>query len=126
MLTLLIDDITMYITTFLSFNDIINITSTCKMYYYNIFTDDYFYNLAVSYYSENFWKISNMRSKDLSKPLKNYKLELLRIEKFQQMIVKYNAKRWTINDFYSYWNYQETLKNNNKYIINKVIINYYK
>lgn len=121
MLTQLNDDIIMHITTYLSFNDIINITNICKMYYYNIFTDDYFYNLAVSYYSENFWKISSMRSEELSKPLKNYKLELLRIEKFQKTIVKYNSKRWNNNDFYSYWNYQETLKNNIKYEINKVI-----
>lgn len=110
MLTQLSDDIIMHITTYLSFNDIINITNICKMHYYNIFTDDYFYNLAVSYYSENFWKISSMRSEELSKPLKNYKLELLRIEKFQETIVKYNSKRWNNNDFYSYWNYQETLR----------------
>ena len=70
MLTQLNNDIIIYITTHLSFYDIINITNICKEYYYNIFTDDYFYNLAVSYYSENFWKIANMRSKELSKPLK--------------------------------------------------------
>lgn len=115
MLTLLTDDIVILITSFLSFNDIINITNICKMYYYNIFTDNYFYNLAVSYYSEDFWKISGMRSEELSKPLKNYKQELLRIEKFQESLVKYNSKRWRNDDFYSYWNYQETLRNNIKY-----------
>ena len=110
MLYLLNDDIVIFITSFLSFYDIINITNICKMYYNNIFTDDYFYNLAVSYYSDNFWKIANMRSKELSKPLKNYKLELLRIEKYQETLEKYYSERWTINDFYSYWNYREIIK----------------
>lgn len=105
-------DIIIHITTFLSLNDIISITNTSKIYY-NIFNNDYFYNLSVNYYSYNFWKIASSRSSEFSKPLKNYKHELLRIEKFQESLEKYNSKRWTMHDFYSFWNYQEIYCKNN-------------
>ena len=107
---ILYDDIFLYITNFLSFNDIINLTGISQHLNNNVFNDIYFYTLAVNYYSKNFWEIAAMRSHEFSKPLKNYKLELIRIENFQKGLEKYNARRWTINEFYFYWNYQETYK----------------
>jgi len=107
MLTYLNNDMIIHITSFLSFNDIINITNISKQFHNDIFDDIFFYNLAVNYYSYNFWKIANTRADKFSKPLKNYKLELQRIEKFQDCLEKNNSKRWTVQDFYCYWTYQE-------------------
>ena len=106
MLNLLDNDTILYLTSFLSFNSIIIFSNTTKIYN-NLFDDKYFNNLAIHYYSEEFWKAAINRTVELSKPLRSYKLELLRLEEFQNRLEKYISRRWTISDFYFYWDYQE-------------------
>ena len=54
-------------------------------------------------YSKDFWQKAYKRPKFYSNPLKNFKMELVRIENFQLMLDKSNIKRWTQKDFYDYW-----------------------
>lgn len=91
-----------FIAIFLTINDIINFTNTNKII--NIAIDNNFYNdLAIQLYGKAFWKIALNRPPIISKPLFNYKKELLRIENFQKGLDKINAKRWVTKDFYDYW-----------------------
>jgi len=95
------------ITKYMNFKDILNLSIVSQYFYNNILDDIFFYNLAVYYYSSDFWKSANSRSPTFSKPLKNYKLELIRIENFQDHLEKYNIRRWSTYNFYLYWNFQE-------------------
>ena len=58
-------------------------------------------------YGINFWLKARHRPIKKSKPLKNYKLELVRIEKFQKGLDSLNINRWTKKDFYNYWKYND-------------------
>ena len=42
---------------------------------------------------------------DESKPFKDMKKELIRIEFFQKHLDNLNIKRWTKKDFYNYWKF---------------------
>ena len=90
------------IANFLTINDIINFTNSNKII--NIAIDNNFYNdLANKLYGNTFWKLAFNRPRVISKPLFNYKKELLRIENFQKGLDKINTKRWVAKDFYDYW-----------------------
>lgn len=101
---ILCNDLHYHITTFLDFNNIINYSSINKNFNIIIFNDSFFYDLAIKYYSYHFWETAKIRSTVFSKPLNSYKRELIRLEYFQCYLEKYNLKRWTMHDFYCYWN----------------------
>ena len=104
------DDIIYEIVNKLDFNSIIKITRINKQI--NALLDNiFFYNLAVKYYSQEFWKRASLRPKHFSKPLKNMKQELLRIEKFQNLVKKLDLekKRWCNNKFYNLWEIQNNI-----------------
>lgn len=95
-------DIKRYICEFLNFDDILNFSISCKENYM-LFDDKFYENLAYKYYGKCFWVKASYRNQNLSKPLKNFKLELIRIENFQKSLDKLNLSRWTKKDFYNYW-----------------------
>lgn len=99
------DDIIFIITNFLNFNDILNFSILDK-YYYKLFDDIYYKNLSIKYYTEKFWIYARNRPIKLSKPLKSYKKEIIRIEYFQKRLDNLNNDRWTCKDFYNYWNHE--------------------
>ena len=107
------DDLIRYIALFLhlNLNNLLNFSIVNKNI--NIVIDDIFYKqLAILYYSSDFWKRAYNRPVYISKPLKNIKMELIRIENFQKILDRNNLNRWTQKDFYNYW------KANNDYYIN--------
>lgn len=67
---------------------------------------------AISKYGEEFWKKAKERPNETSKPLQSWKEELLRIEKFQRMLIDFGNRPWLENDFYSYWNLIDTIQLN--------------
>lgn len=95
-------DIIYVISFLLNFNDILNL-SIINKYYLSLFDDKYYEDLSILYYTNEFWKLANKRPIKLSKPLKNFKKEILRIENFQRTLDNLNYKRWTNKDFYDYW-----------------------
>ena len=106
------DDIIYNIINLCDFNSIIKLTRINKQV--NALLDNiYFHNLAVHYYSEEFWKRAALRPKFFSKPLKTMKQELLRIEKFQNLVKKLDLEkeRWSNNRFYNLWEIQNNIYN---------------
>tara|TARA_B100001287_G_scaffold208339_1_gene177332 strand:- start:1837 stop:2148 length:312 start_codon:yes stop_codon:yes gene_type:complete len=93
-----------HLSEFLKFEDILNFSISSKEIY-KTFDDIYFKNLAYKYYGYCFWLKASYRNPKVSKPLKNFKLELIRIENFQRNLDKINISRWTKKDFYNYWKY---------------------
>tara|TARA_E500000178_G_scaffold230492_1_gene227001 strand:- start:457 stop:777 length:321 start_codon:yes stop_codon:yes gene_type:complete len=86
----------------LSLNDILLFSITNKEYYKML--DDLFYlNLAIDIYGKEFWTKAFFRPTIKSKPLNSMKLELIRIERFQTRVYKSISRRWTNDDFYSFW-----------------------
>ena len=86
----------------LNFNDILNFSIINKFCYFSI--DELFYKKkAYEYYGQEFWTKAYNRPWYYSKPLKNIKLELIRIDNFQKRLESLNFKIWTQKDFYNYW-----------------------
>tara|TARA_B100000085_G_C18342225_1_gene430814 strand:- start:353 stop:664 length:312 start_codon:yes stop_codon:yes gene_type:complete len=97
-------DIIRYISEFLKLRDILNFSIISKDNY-NAFDNLYYKNLAYKFYGRCFWLKAGCRPVSISKPLKNFKLELMRIENFQKNLDNINVSRWTKKDFYNYWKY---------------------
>ena len=86
----------------LQLDDILLFSITNKEYYKML--DDLFYlNIGIDIYGKEFWAIAFFRPTIKSKPLNSMKLELIRIERFQTRVYKSISRRWTNNDFYSFW-----------------------
>lgn len=76
--------------------------------------DSYWKQKAFDIFGEEFWKHAYSRPIRCSMPLDTWKEELLRIEKFQFLVEKTLDYRWTIHDFYMYWDkYDNYLHSNN-------------
>lgn len=91
-----------YISEFLKFDDILSFSISCKENY-NSFDELFYKYLAYKYYGRCFWLKARSRNQNVSKPLKNFKLEIIRIENFQRNLDNINITRWTKKDFYNYW-----------------------
>jgi hypothetical protein len=98
------DDILREIAFKLNFETILNFSLANKKTY--IVFDEIFYNdLAYNLYSRIFWIKASLRPIKKSKPLKNMKQELIRVELFQKHLDNLNGMRWTKKDFYNYWKF---------------------
>ena len=98
-------DIIYIISYFLNFEDVLNL-SILNKFYYSLFDDIYYEDLSIKYYTKKFWTLAKKRPIKLSKPLKSYKEEIIRIENFQKNLDNLNFNRWTNKDFYNYWSCQ--------------------
>jgi len=96
-------------TILLTINDINNVINISAINHELFNTlDDTFYTLLAQYiYTSEFWKRADKRSKILSKPLPNMKLELLRLDKFDNFQIKYGCEPWKNEDYYLYWDSME-------------------
>ena len=99
-------DIIQLLASHLEFNDLLNFSIVNKSIY-QIFNKLFYKNLAYKMYGINFWLKARHRPIKKSHPLKNYKLELVRMEKFQKGLDSLNTNRWTKKDFYNYWKYND-------------------
>lgn len=100
------NDLILLIANKCNLNSIINLSSINKNNF-KLFDDYFFKEFAYKCYGINFWNKAYNRPIYISKPMKNYKLELLRIENFQMFLDNINFNRWTKKDFYNYWNYRD-------------------
>lgn len=106
MIFIINDDSILYITKFINFNDILNLSITCK-YLFLLFDEIFYKNLAIKYFSNEFWKLAKLRPPYKSLPLENFKQELIRIENFQTKLDFLNVNRWCQKDFYNYWAFND-------------------
>lgn len=98
-------DIIRNIAINLEFKEVLNFTLSNK-HIYNSLDNLFFKHLAIKYYTRDFWVKAKKRPINFSRPLENMKLELIRIDNFQNHLEHYNFRRWNLDDFYKYWNLQ--------------------
>ena len=98
----------------LNLDSILNFSLVNKQIYSAL--DNVFYkNLAYNYFDRNFQTKAYLRPPKSSKPLKNIKRELIRIELFQRNMDALNINRWVKKDFYNYWIYADREINRKNY-----------
>ena len=107
MFYLLPDDILFSILLmFNNINDLVNI-SYINRATYKLFDDNLYTMWGRHIYSNEFWNIANKRTHILSKPLSNMKMELLRINEFNNCQRKHGYEIWKKEDYYIYWKSME-------------------
>ena len=83
-------------------HDVINFASLNKKTH--IFFDNKCYTFWGRHiYTNIFWDKAILRPIILSKPLPNMRLELLRLNNFDNHNKKYGFEIWKIEDYYKYW-----------------------
>ena len=102
MILILSDDLIRQIANYLTLKEILYFISTNTLINYAL-DNNFFHKLAIRMYSKEFWINALERPSIISKPLNNFKGELLRIENFQNALDRLNRTRWTNKDFYNYW-----------------------
>ena len=84
-------------------NDIVSLSFVNKNM--NFTTDNNAYmNWGRFMYTNEFWDRAKKREPEVSRPLINMRMELLRIDRFQKNNIKHGFQLWTNEDFYKYWN----------------------
>lgn len=116
------DDIICYLSFKLNLNDLLNFSIINKNNY-KILDNNFYINFAINQFSYEFWLKAYRRPKYHSKPLKNIKMELIRIENFQKNLDNLNINRWSKKDFYDYWNNDKYYIKNINYNINFLMDN---
>ena len=95
-------EIIQYISRFLDFFIIVNVSSlnkTCRKIFDNLFYREY----AYTKYGKEFWKFAEKRSKHVSLPLGNFYEELRRLETYQRHRIKCGEERADNGYFYRLW-----------------------
>lgn len=98
----------------LNFESIL-IFSLVNKHIYSALDNVFYKNLANNYFGRDFWVKAYLRPPHSSKPLKNIKKELIRIEFFQRNMDALNVNRWVKKDFYDYWIYADNESNKKNY-----------
>lgn len=100
-------DIIKYISlNFDNVKDMISFITSTKLIY-NYIDDMFFRDFAYKLYTKEFWIVASYRPPLKSKPLETMYKELLRIEQFQINQKKSSGKRWSNNQFYDYWKFND-------------------
>ena len=97
-------------------NEVINI-SCINQKIYKILDNNFYIYWARHLYTDEFWKRANKRSKILSRPLPNMKLELLRLNQFDKIQRENGYELWKNEDYYKYWDGMEKTLSTKKNII---------
>ena len=97
-------------------NDIINIACINKAIY-NLLDDRFYTSWGRRIYSDEFWNIAEKRNPILSNPLPNMKLELLRINNFNNYQIKLGYEIWSNEDYYMYWKCIDNVYNSKNKLI---------
>jgi hypothetical protein len=97
------NDLLEYICYYLDIKSLIYFIAIQRSNIKNILDNKFFKNYAIKLYGDEFWLKAKQRPPDKSKPLSNYYLEIIRIEKFQAKLYEMEFNRWKNTDFYKYW-----------------------
>ena len=82
--------------------DVINLSSIDKETY-RLFDDSLYLHWGRNLYTKDFWDKAEQRTPITYKPYTNMKTELMRIEVFQNHLIKHGMEMWNKEDFYNYW-----------------------
>ena len=103
MISVLPTDILFMIATSLdNVQDVISFSRSNREIY-SFFDDTQYMDWGRNIYTREFWSKAEKRNKSISKPLKNMKMELLRIHNFTKMQIRHGQPLWTREDYYLYW-----------------------
>lgn len=100
-------DVLLSISHHLNVVDIANLTALNRAFRELLDNDAFFMAVACEQFSSEFWRRASRRDQA---PCKTIKAELMRIERFQYMIMKYDGKRWNEQDFFQMWKAERNSK----------------
>lgn len=69
--------------------------------------DAFFGHVARQAYSDEFWRRASLRAQP---PCPTIRLELVRIERFQRMLMRYDGTRWDEAKFFAMWESEARLR----------------
>lgn len=105
------NDLLILISYNLNLTDIVALKQTNKECN-TCFNDIFFQTYACSLYTKQFWEKADKRNPIISNPLRNMQQELLRIQNFNNVLIKKGFDPWTENEFILYWEGLEECFNN--------------
>ena len=100
-----------------SINDLITLSEVNK-YMNKLIDDSYYLHMANILKGHEFWIKAKNRPIERSKPLKNMKLELLRLDSFKRKLNQLGVDEWSNDEFYQFWNMSDNKYE--KYCITKI------
>ena len=116
------DDNILHITTFINFEDILNLSAISKFFYKiydeefykaffikyfnNLFNEEFYTSLSIRFFSNTLLKLDKVRLFNSALYLKNYKQKMIRLEHLQKYATTLNLDQWHPKDFYNYWLYK--------------------
>ena len=74
---------------------------------YKLFDNLIYIYWGINLYTKEFWEKAEQRTRHISKPLINMKMELLRLDKFKKHQLKNGHQLWSNDDYYQYWDAME-------------------
>lgn len=99
------DDIIIEISKYMNIKTLLVYNSLNK-HVFKLLDNNFYKELAYKMYTKEFWIKAKERPVTISNPLKLWKYEIKRIEKFQNCMIEVYNKRLTNEEFYNYWNKQ--------------------
>ena len=90
-------DLLLHICSYLSLVDMTSLTSTCKTC--KPTSDDFYRDIAITWWGMEFWKKAEARPPHVSQPLESMRKELIRMELFQRV----TCVKWGKVDFMKLW-----------------------
>ena len=105
------NDLLILISYYLNLTDIVALKQTNKECN-TCFNDLFFQTYACSLYTKEFWKKAELRNPIISNPLRNMQQELLRIQNFNNILIKKGYGPWSEKEFILFWEGLEESFNN--------------
>lgn len=105
MINLFCNDIIQHICFQLDLESLDHLRQVSKHFCF-ILNDKFYFVFANKLWGKEFWKKAMKRPVHVSKPLKTWREELIRLEMFQRMVEKNEKKRWQPHQFYVVWAFQ--------------------
>jgi hypothetical protein len=109
MISLSFDPILLIIFNLTDIHDVINLSNINKNML-DMFDNNLYTEWGRNLYTREFWNKAGKRSLHTYKHYISMKIELLRICKFQNNLLKYGYEPWNKEDFYKYWQGLEQVK----------------
>jgi hypothetical protein len=109
MISLSLDPILLIIFNLTNIHDVINLSNINKPML-QLFDNNLYAEWGRNLYTQGFWDKAEERSPSTYHPYISMKIELMRIDKFQNNLLKAGYEIWNNDDFYRYWKGLEQIK----------------
>ena len=88
--------------------------SSLNIYIYNTLDNIFYKNVAYKLYTRNVWMKVTISPVSIYRTFKNIKLELIKMEFYQNTLNNRIRHIWTNDDIYNYWKYNKSSNNKDK------------